>query len=307
VFAPARLVAVKQIPTGARWFYEPKFDGYRGLLVRSGTASGSVWSRNAKDLGRFFPELVDLAGRLPPKTALDGEIVRPIQSGVSFIELQRRLMTPLSERGKAALELPVAFIAFDLLQLRGQDLRGLGLSERRRRLQRLVEDHHDQLLQLVLQTTDQDAAALWLDSAVSLAGIEGVVAKADEPYPRPESRRWRKIRRVSTMDFKVHGFIPERDDSVRLVLAVIREEGVKIVGTTWPIGPDDILPLHPLIAAAVPGERRIWAPFETDRHDSWFKLPGGLVAEVTVSGIDSNVLRQPARFVRWRHAQPEVC
>jgi ATP-dependent DNA ligase len=145
---------------------------------------------------------------------------------------------------------------------------------------------------------------MWIDSSVSMPGIEGVVAKADEPYPRPESRRWRKIRRVSTMDFKVHGFIPERDHSVRLVLAVNREEGVRIVGTTWPIGPDDARPLHPLIAAAVPGERRIWAPFENDRHDTWFELPAGLVAEVEVTGIDSNVLRQPARFVRWRLVQP---
>src|SRR2546428_10788892 len=88
--SPARLIAVKEIPNGAGWLYEPKFDGYRGLLVSKARRAGSVWSRNAKDLGRFFPELVELASRLPPDTVLDGEIVRPTESGVGFIPLQKR-------------------------------------------------------------------------------------------------------------------------------------------------------------------------------------------------------------------------
>ena len=75
--SPARLIAVKDIPRGTGWLYEPKLDGYRGLLVSNAKRAGSVWSRNAKDLGRFFPELVDLAARLPADSALDGEIVMP--------------------------------------------------------------------------------------------------------------------------------------------------------------------------------------------------------------------------------------
>ena len=73
--SPARLIAVKEIPSGTGWLYEPKLDGYRGLLVSNAKRAGSVWSRNAKDLGRFFPELADLAARLPADSALDGEIL----------------------------------------------------------------------------------------------------------------------------------------------------------------------------------------------------------------------------------------
>ena len=51
MFAPARLLAVKEIPLGAGWVYEPKFDCYRGLLTSSAKGAGSVWSRNHKDLG----------------------------------------------------------------------------------------------------------------------------------------------------------------------------------------------------------------------------------------------------------------
>lgn len=45
----------------------------------------------------------------------------------------------------------------------------------------------------------------------SLLQLEGVVAKRDEPYPPPTARRWRKIRRVTTMDFPVLGFTPTCD------------------------------------------------------------------------------------------------
>jgi ATP-dependent DNA ligase len=78
------------------------------------------------------------------------------------------------------------------------------------------------------------------------------------------------------------------------------DDGVRVVGTTYPIRGDDIRPLQSLIARVVPGERRIWAPFEHDRHDEWFQIPAGLVAEVAVTNFDSGMLRQAGRFVRWR-------
>src|SRR5690349_7478038 len=189
--SPARLIAVKEIPHGPGWLYEPKMDGYRGLLVSNAKRAGSVWSRNAKDLGRFFPELVDLAARLPADSALDGEIVMPTHSGVSFVQLQQRLMVRQSERAKAGRELPVAFVAFDLLRSRGEDIRSERLRERRPKLQRHVDRQADQLLQIVIQTPDRDVATNWLDPSLSMSGIEGVVAKQNEAYPEPEAKRWR--------------------------------------------------------------------------------------------------------------------
>jgi ATP-dependent DNA ligase len=303
-FTPARLLAVKEVPSGEGWLYEPKFDGYRGLLVSNSRGAGAVSSRNAKDLGRFFPELIELAARLPADTVIDGEIVRPIESGVSFILLQRRLALPNKERERIAREAPVAFVAFDLLQHRGKDTRAHRLRERRRDLQRLVDRTADQRLQLIIQTADRDAAATWLDPSLSMSGIEGVVAKLDEAYPQPDAKRWRKVRRVRTLELHVHGFIPEFDGSLRLVLAITVDDELRIVGTTYPIGSEDAQVLHPLIPASVVGERRIWAPFESDRHDVWYRLPAGLTAEVMVANIDSYVLRQPAKFVRWRLPGP---
>jgi ATP-dependent DNA ligase len=209
-------------------------------------------------------------------------------------------MVRQSEREKAGRELPVAFVAFDLLRDRAEDVRSERLRDRRRKLQRHVDRQADQLLQMVIQTPDRDVAANWLDPSLSMSGIEGVVAKQNEAYPKPETKRWRKVRRVVTTEFEVHGFIPEDNGAFRLVLAIGTDDDVRIVGTTYPIGADDARVLSSLVPRSVPGGRRIWAPFQSDRHDVWFQLPRGLIAEVVVAGIDSNVLRQPAKFVRWR-------
>ena len=290
-FAPARLQSVKELPAGKGWLYEPKWDGYRGLLINSSSGRGSVWSRNDKELGRWFPELVGLASRLPRATVLDGEIVMPTASGVSFIALQRRLAS-------VGRETPVAFVAFDVLRC-DDDLRDLNLTRRRGRLERIVEKAAEGSLQLTTQTHDRDAAAAWLDDALSITGIEGVVAKLDEPYPNPGTKRWRKVRRVSTMEFVVAGFIPE-GDSMRLVLRNDPAEP-HVVGTTYPIGGVDLSPLEQLVAAAKPAQHRVWAPFEDGRRE-WYELPNSpaLIAEVAVTTLDSGLLRQPARFLRWR-------
>lgn len=295
-FAPARLQAVKELPRGRGWLYEPKFDGYRGLLVHSPSGRPSLWSRNDKDLGRWFPELVALARRLPRATVLDGEIVMPTGSGVSFLALQRRLASPPGSSR-------AAFIAFDVLQA-DEDVRPQVLSRRRERLTRLVDTLGDSTLQLMAQTDDRDAALAWLDPGLSLAGVEGVVAKLDEPYPKPDARRWRKVRLVSTMEFRVRGFVPEANGEMRLVLATIGGAG-ELVGTTYPVGRQDLMPLEEFITAARAAEHRVWAPFEDGRRE-WFELPpdAGLTAEVVVTTLDSGVLRQPARFVRWRSSGP---
>ena len=294
-FPPARLQAVKDLPVGPGWLYEPKFDGYRGLLVSSAKGNGSVWSRNDKDLGRWFPELVELARGLPPATVLDGEIVMPTGGGVSFIALQRRL----AQLGR---ESPVAFIAFDVLRS-GEDLRRLTLSQRRRRLVRIVEAQGDSALQLMTQTADLDVAEAWLDTNLDITGIEGVVCKLDEPYPGPNVRRWRKVRRVWTTELIVRGFIPE-GESLRLVLAAA-DDHRRLVGSSYPIRMADAGPLRQMLDDAVPAERRIWAPFDDGRHD-WYELQTDAppIVEVAVTTLDSGMLRQPARFVRWRPAGP---
>ena len=80
------------LPRGPAWRYEPKLDGFRGLLWRSDTGMIRLLSRSLKDLSLSFPELVRAASALPLDTVVDGEIVIADAHGNSdFGALQERL------------------------------------------------------------------------------------------------------------------------------------------------------------------------------------------------------------------------
>src|SRR5712692_974464 len=73
-FPPMEAELVEELPKGDGWQYEPKWDGFRGVLENDG-GELELWSRNGRPLLRYFPELRPLGDLLPPHSALDGEIV----------------------------------------------------------------------------------------------------------------------------------------------------------------------------------------------------------------------------------------
>jgi DNA ligase-1 len=121
------------------WQIEPKWDGIRGQLVRRGSTI-ALWSRHDEPIDRSFPEIVGSAAGLSHDVVLDGEVIAVEDAAPRpFAELQRRLGTtrvePMLFGGT-----PVAFIAFDLLELDGVDLRSEALEQRRHRLETLLRD-----------------------------------------------------------------------------------------------------------------------------------------------------------------------
>src|SRR5207247_178417 len=86
-FPPMEAELVTELPEGD-WQYEPKWDGFRGVME---TLKGelAVWSRNARPLLRYFPELREVGELLPPDSALDGEIVMERDGVLGFDWLQR--------------------------------------------------------------------------------------------------------------------------------------------------------------------------------------------------------------------------
>ena len=87
---------VRELPRGDGWQYEPKWDGFRGIAENL-DGEFHLWSRNARPLLRYFPELRPLGDLLPPHSALDGEIVICDEAGSSdFGSLQERLSTARS-------------------------------------------------------------------------------------------------------------------------------------------------------------------------------------------------------------------
>ncbi|MCH2242133.1 MAG: ATP-dependent DNA ligase [Aquabacterium sp.] len=121
------------------WQVEWKWDGIRAQLVRR-AGQCWIWSRGEDLITDRFPELVALAGHLPDGTVLDGEILIWRDGAVQpFAQLQTRIGRKTLSK-KTLAETPAAFMAYDLLEQAGQDLRGLPLRERRDRLQALVAE-----------------------------------------------------------------------------------------------------------------------------------------------------------------------
>jgi len=119
------------------WWVEWKWDGIRCQLLRS-ESGGMIWTRGDESSGESFPELLDLCPHLPRGTILDGEILAWGAEGLrSFSRLQKRLGRKAPGPSILKKE-PVRFMAYDLLRLGGEDLRGLRFTERREKLEKLI-------------------------------------------------------------------------------------------------------------------------------------------------------------------------
>ncbi|MEO8351724.1 MAG: ATP-dependent DNA ligase [Chthoniobacteraceae bacterium] len=119
------------------WQIEWKWDGVRAQLIRR-EDQALIWTRGDEMVTRTFPEIAEAAAALPDGTVLDGEILawtrdRPLP----FARLQRRLGRKRVTT-KMRAEIPVIFLAYDLLESRGEDWRRHPLGERRAQLESLV-------------------------------------------------------------------------------------------------------------------------------------------------------------------------
>src|SRR2546423_13728293 len=140
-YAPMESTLVSEIPSGDNWQYEPKWDGFRALVFKSGKHV-DLPSKSGQALGRYFPEIVEAVARLKAdRFVLDGEIVIPSDEGLSFDALLQRIHPAESRIRKLAKETPAVLVVFDLLVARGARLVDLPLSERRKRLEKFFWDY----------------------------------------------------------------------------------------------------------------------------------------------------------------------
>lgn len=190
----------------SNWAYELKWDGIRAVaFIGAGGVEGvRLQSRSLRDITPQYPELAGLSGSTP--LVLDGEVVAFNDQGKpSFERLQSRinLASPRDVARKGA-EVPVVYMAFDLLHLDGQDLMSLPYTERRSRLESLgLGGPH-------LQTPRHhvgDGAALL--AATRDQGLEGLVAKRlDSAYlPGRRSSSWIKVKNFLRQEMVVGGWL----------------------------------------------------------------------------------------------------
>lgn len=144
------------------WQAEWKWDGIRAqLLVRADGAS--VWSRGEELISDAFPELIAAASALPPGVAIDGELMAWLPAAdepLPFASLQRRLNRK-SPGPKLQRDIPVALVAYDLLEHDGGDIRSRPLHERRSLLAALLPHPPALRLSPLLAAPDWTALAQW--------------------------------------------------------------------------------------------------------------------------------------------------
>ena len=118
-YGPMLAKPVKKLPEG-EYLYEPKWDGFRSIIWRSGDMV-EIGSRNSRPMTRYFPELVEaIIENFPDHSAIDGEIIMiDPESGdrLNFDALQQRIHPAESRIKKLSAAMPASFVAFDLLAL----------------------------------------------------------------------------------------------------------------------------------------------------------------------------------------------
>jgi len=201
---------VDAIPEQAEaWSFEPKWDGFRAVIFRSGDEL-LIQSRDGKPLERYFPELREpLLRQLPQQCVLDGEIVIAREGGLDFDSLTLRIHPAASRVKTLSQQLPASVVFFDLLQVDDRDVREEPFTTRRAELERILANVHPPL-HLTPATHDRDVAQDWF-TRFEGAGLDGVIAKPlDGPYT-PDKRTMLKIKHERDCDCVVAGFRWHKD------------------------------------------------------------------------------------------------
>src|SRR4051794_24495046 len=210
----------ERVPRGEGWLFEVRWDGYRALAYLRGGECRLV-SRNGNDLTQRFGAVAKaiVKATKSPHAVLDGE--------VCALDEQGRASFSAMQQGSG----PLVFYAFDLLELDGEPLVDLPLTERRARLEELL-DRRNRTVRLS-ETFDDGVA---LAEAAEAQGLEGIMAKrADSRYLQGRrTRDWLKIKTHGRQEFVVVGYTAGSGRRVgsfgSLVLAVQDDDGLRYVG-----------------------------------------------------------------------------
>jgi ATP-dependent DNA ligase len=300
---PVRAIpAANALPGGCR--YEPKWDGYRLVVVRSGSST-SVWSKQGRDLTDRFPDVVAAAlAQIPTGTVLDGEVVIWNGSRLDFGLLQQRMVTAVGRLGALVAAHPASYVAFDLLAAGGTDLRGQRLSRRRAALEELAARWAPPM-QLSPATADPEEARRWFDD-FRPAGVEGLVAKGAGTRYAPGRREWLKVKSWETTEVLAGGVIGPIARPSQLVAGRYRDGELVVVGRTSPLSPAQSAELGAALRPADDGHP--WPDrIGTGRFGGGTlsvpltRVDPSVVVEVSAdAALQAGVFRHPLRYVRVR-------
>jgi ATP-dependent DNA ligase len=310
-FPPMEAELVEELPEADGWQYEPKWDGFRGVLENDG-GDLCLWSRNERPLLRYFPELRALGERLPPHSALDGEIVISRKGRLDFDALQLRLHPAESRIRKLAAELPAELVCFDVLLWDGEPVWKQPLEARRVRLEDLP-------FRISPASLDASAARVWLDR-LDAAGLDGVVCKRlGLPYLPGSRDGVLKVKPYRTADCVIVGFRWSEKAEGRistLLLGLYGDDGtIDFVGHTSGFPPPVRRELESRLPSLVEpghlGDRRVpggQSRWSRGKELDWNPVRPELVCEVRYDKLQGDRFRHGTRFLRFRpDKEPHEC
>ena len=311
--------------------YEPKWDGFRSIIFRSGDLV-EIGSRNEKPMTRYFPEIVEaVKAGFPDKAVIDGEIILidpATGDRLDFELLQQRIHPAASRVKKLAAETPASFVAFDLLALGDESYLDRPFSERRAALEKALASA-EAPIHLTAATDDREVAREWFTQFEG-AGLDGVIAKPVDGTYQPDKRVMFKVKHERTADcvvagYRVHKSGPDAIGS--LLLGLYGPDGqlasVGVIGA-FPMARRRELfeELQPLVAEwedhpwnwAQPEEgvrtprSSEFSRWNNQKDLSFVPLRPERVVEVRYDHMEGTRFRHTAQFVRWRDDRtPESC
>jgi ATP-dependent DNA ligase len=297
-FPPMEAELVRELPQGDGWQYEPKWDGFRGVLENAG-GELALWSRKDRPLLRYFPELRPLGDLLPPDSALDGEIVITRDGALDFDAMQMRLHPAESRIRRLSAEIPAEFVVFDMLLWDGEPVWKLPLEDRRARVEELSG------FRISPATRDVADARGWLDRFEAL-GLDGVIAKRlGVPYLPGSREGMVKVKEHKTADCVVAGVRWKGDRSAiaTLLLGLYDDRGgLDYVGSCAVAAraraevAERVLPLLDESSDRRFSEPNRWGTGELEETP----LRPGLVVEVRYDKVQGTRFRHGTKFLRWR-------
>ncbi len=298
---PELALSRKQLPEGEEYCYEIKLDGFRCLAFVDGEEI-YLQSRNARPLGRYFPELVLPQGRY----VLDGEIVvRDAEGHEDFDALGQRIHPAKSRIERLAAETPAVYVAFDLLAREDESLLELPFTERRAALEELLGDGAFAAAPVELMPTVASVAEAeeWLQSA------EGAIAKErDAPYRPGERKGMFKVKRVRTIDAVVVGWRPGKAEGTvgALILGLYDGDDLRVVGHCSGLSAAEKKRLVSFLKPYETGERGAGeqSRWSAGRDLEWVGLRPELVVEIDFDHVSAGRIRHGAKLRRWREDKP---
>jgi ATP-dependent DNA ligase len=322
------------VPDGDEWSYEPKWDGFRGIVFRDGKKI-EIMSRDKRTLERYFPELlVVLAESLPDRCVVDGEIVIPGPDGLEFDALLQRIHPAESRINMLAEKTPSSFVVFDLLALGSKDLMGEPLSSRRAMLEQALDSPKKKGTDATIKevattgknhrrfltgpwTEDSSEASAWLDTYERI-GLDGVVAKRLDSTYEPNKRGWMKVKQHRTCDCVVGGFrLNKTGDGIGSLLLGLYDakKNLHYVGHTSSFKAQERRDLLARLSklegeggfgmGRSPGGQSRWTG---GKDTSWVSIKPEIVCEVGFDRLLGGRFRHAVTFLNWRpDRKPASC